>query len=442
MGTRLEELIRTSGIVLFLRVSAAALAYVVVVALAKVLPPADYGHYGSIISLTTLLSVFFLFGGNTVVIPFAAEYRHRKASNLSRGLVSFFASMTFKLAGAMTVVAFVAAALVSIAVEAVDLRLVVTYVIAVAVLAPALAIIGTQGAYIRTCGGVWMALLPKDIFWRGLQIMAIIAISVLAVDVEYRLLLFVLVSGASLIALFLWQRRWLFRSYFDLHEQSKSFAEKERWRNSAVVVWGVAIVKASYRSVDVLIIAALLQVEVAGAYFLVRRTVDLMDFVQASVNLIVGPLVARAESGDNSLIQRQLSWIALAISAVNLVAFTLLFSLGQVFLQSLGYLSESAYLALLILGGAQMINGFAGSVGLVLNMTGHERVVAKILVPTIVLTLVGVAALVPVLGIVGAAIASAVGMVAWNLLMWVNVRKLTRLDPSLAGAFHYFRRRI
>jgi O-antigen/teichoic acid export membrane protein len=74
-----------------------------------------------------------------------------------------------------------------------------------------------------------------------------------------------------------------------------------------------------------------------------------------------------------------------------------------------------ARVALLILVFSQLINTMSGSVGVILNMTGKEKVFRNILSIALVINITLNILLIPRFGIEGAAIASATSLVFWNL---------------------------
>jgi O-antigen/teichoic acid export membrane protein len=89
---------------------------------------------------------------------------------------------------------------------------------------------------------------------------------------------------------------------------------------------------------------------------------------------------------------------------------------------------ESAYLPLIIILGGQCISAAAGPVGFLMTMTRYEREASWFLGVSALLNVLLSVALIPVLGLIGAAIASAVSTIAWNLSALVFVR--TRLDVN------------
>jgi len=91
----------------------------------------------------------------------------------------------------------------------------------------------------------------------------------------------------------------------------------------------------------------------------------------------------------------------------------------------------AGYPALIILTAGMIVNAAAGPVGLLLNMTGHQRLCAKIFGTSALINVVLNALLIPQLGIVGAALATAATMILWNLWLLIMVARKLDLHPSL-----------
>ena len=83
--------------------------------------------------------------------------------------------------------------------------------------------------------------------------------------------------------------------------------------------------------------------------------------------------------------------------------------------------------ALAVLSGAQLINACMGSVGLILNMTGNEKDTAIVLASTAGLNICLNALLIPLYGILGAAIATAISIILWNIILSYFIFKRTKL---------------
>ncbi|MGH7006216.1 MAG: polysaccharide biosynthesis C-terminal domain-containing protein, partial [Alphaproteobacteria bacterium] len=90
----------------------------------------------------------------------------------------------------------------------------------------------------------------------------------------------------------------------------------------------------------------------------------------------------------------------------------------------------AAHTPLVILAVGQLVNVSMGSVASLLNMTGHERDTTRIIFVGATLNVVLNVSLTPIWGMTGAAIATASGLIIWNLIMRHQVRKRTGIEPS------------
>ncbi len=75
----------------------------------------------------------------------------------------------------------------------------------------------------------------------------------------------------------------------------------------------------------------------------------------------------------------------------------------------------------------------AGSTAVVANMTGHERLTLYSVGVSVTVNIVLNLVLIPVLGMNGSAIATAVSLVLFNGLQWYWVRSRVGLRPSAFG---------
>jgi O-antigen/teichoic acid export membrane protein len=93
------------------------------------------------------------------------------------------------------------------------------------------------------------------------------------------------------------------------------------------------------------------------------------------------------------------------------------------------------YTCLMILVSAHIFNTITGSVGLILSMTGFQNILAKIMVPMVLLTIIFNITLIPHYGIDGAAVATMLTIILWNLISICAVKKLIGVNPSIFSIF-------
>jgi O-antigen/teichoic acid export membrane protein len=169
-----------------------------------------------------------------------------------------------------------------------------------------------------------------------------------------------------------------------------------------------------------------------GIYRVAVQLAAVVIFGMQVVNTIQGPHIAHLfATGDMLKLQRMMtrSAQAMLITAVPVVVIIVLF--GKPIIKIVyGPDFEAAYLPLVILCSGQLVNATMGSVGSLLNMTGHERDTTKGVFLGAVVNVALNLALVPAWGMRGAAVATAVTLVVWNLFMWHMARLRTGIEPS------------
>ncbi len=123
-------------------------------------------------------------------------------------------------------------------------------------------------------------------------------------------------------------------------------------------------------------------------------------------------------------ITRWTFWPSLAVALI-LVAFgpTILRLFGP------GFEQGSTVLAILTLG--QLVNAFTGPVAMLLNMTGHQNVTARVLGINAILGAGLGLALTQIWGIIGTAVAFSAAIVLWNAWLWGLVVRKLEIYPSL-----------
>lgn len=169
----------------------------------------------------------------------------------------------------------------------------------------------------------------------------------------------------------------------------------------------------------------------AGIYSAVEKGGELIVLLLVAANMPFSPLVARMHvKGDSSGMEHAAERIAQAtvIASLPIVLFFVVLPGLYLALFGSGFMSGGTALRILVVG--ELFNAAAGPVGSVLIMTGHERTacwgVGLGLLTTIVLSI----ALVPVLGVTGAAIADAASFLVWNLALTMLCRKRLGINAT------------
>lgn len=174
---------------------------------------------------------------------------------------------------------------------------------------------------------------------------------------------------------------------------------------------------------------------VAGAYvpsdelaYLVvaMRTAGLVSFVLVVVNMVVAPRYSRLWSeGDMPAVRRLAKVSVRAMLALSLPVVAVMSVFSEFIMGVFGEGFEQGAPLLVIIAVGQLVNVATGSVGYLLNMTGHERDMRRVTMFSGPVTIVCAVWFTATWGALGAAYATALGLSLQNLgALWMVRRRL------------------
>jgi O-antigen/teichoic acid export membrane protein len=440
-----RAILRGAGVSLILQVANLGLAYLGTAVLVRALSWSEFGVYGFVLSLVSVLVLPAQFGVPTLVIRETATGRQNGDYAAAKGLL--IRSNQFALAAAMLLA--LGALVVGAFMPSLRPRLPLL-VWALATL-PLLALTAIRGAVLRGLGqviaGQWPDLALKPTL--GLLFVAIAApaavprMTALCLALGVRLppprldatgamaLNLAATALAFLVGLYL-----LWRAMPQALRQATPRFDSRRWIASAIplgVGAGIAVVNVQ---IAVLLMGALGRpAEEIGEYRLVAQTAMLAALGYTAVIATLSPRFAAARAaGDPAGLQRAASLGAVLATAVCL-PFVLLFLLAGGPMLALVFRPEAAVggPTLAILGLAQLFNTVMGCSAAMLNMSGHERDFTISSAGGLVLQAALALALIPAFGLTGAALASAAGVMASNLMLWRYARLRLGVETAIWG---------
>jgi O-antigen/teichoic acid export membrane protein len=237
-------------------------------------------------------------------------------------------------------------------------------------------------------------------------------------------LTYVIVARASVIlAIVMWHWRvpgiWRERGSFDMGRLLRT-STPLLLVNSMNLVLGWT---------DVLVLGMWRDAAEVGIYGIALRIALLTAFVLSAINVVVAPQFAalHAQGNDTALkrlAQQSALWTLIAAAPAILV----LLLVPDLILQIFGPQFKDGAGALRILALGQLVNVATGSVGVLLVMTGHEKLMRNIVAASAALNLLGNLVLVPRYGAIGAAASTALSLAFMNILSWFMVRKILHIN--------------
>ncbi|MEH3144884.1 MAG: lipopolysaccharide biosynthesis protein [Methylobacterium frigidaeris] len=420
-------LARTALAVFGVRIGAAACAFAAQVLMARLMGRAEYGIFATIWIWTALLGHASTWGLSQAACRFLPAYRVGGEAAPTRGflafgtLVSLGASAALAAAGAAVIVSWPG-------------------LVAAPYLAPALlaALVLPLFAVQDFCEGVarsqnWtlVAIVPPYLVRQGLIMAAMLAAVAAGAPADA----WVAVAGtlaATALSLALqagilgWRLRRLWPGAHDHRGRT--------WMRAALPLALIDLAGSGFNFVDVLILGFLLPPEQVGLYFAATRLLQFLVFVSFAASAVTAQRYAEAaarndRTGLSALVRRwsRLTFLATLATGLALVAAgpVLLGLFGPEFRASLGLLA--------VLVAGQVGAAAFGPAEDLLTMLGGEGACAAITLGLVLAAALGVLLLVPVLGIMGAALAAAGIAVARGALLALAARRIHGLvTPALA----------
>jgi O-antigen/teichoic acid export membrane protein len=143
-----------------------------------------------------------------------------------------------------------------------------------------------------------------------------------------------------------------------------------------------------------------------------------------AVNSIAAPKFSEIHStGDIEALKKIVQQSTKTIFWVSIPVLTILLLFPEYILGVFGDEFKVASYTLIILSIGKMFSAISGSVGTFLQMVGKQKVFQNILILAAIINVGLNYLLIPIYGISGAAIASAVSGILWNALMIIYIKK-------------------
>lgn len=204
------------------------------------------------------------------------------------------------------------------------------------------------------------------------------------------------------------------------------------WIQSALPMLFIGSMYLINNQTDTVMLGILKDSASVGLYTVANRGAGLISFLLIAVNTALAPTFASLYAeGDRKKLQKIVSNGCRIVFFAALMIATLLIVFGQWFLLLFGEEFVQGQTALTILSIGQLINASTGSVALLLLMTGHERDTAIGVTISALLNVFLNVILIPEWGANGAATATAISMMVWNVILAVFAYKRLKIHSTI-----------
>ena len=427
-GSLRGQLVRGSAGSVGVWASSTLLGLALSIILARSLGPEGYGIYAYVFACVSLLAVPAQLGLPTLVVRETSKAEATGQWGLMRGLWRW-ASLC--AAGSSILLALVAAVCAWIFAGHFSNAKLATLAWGL-VLVPLVALGNLRGAALRGLRKVVQGQLPENVLRPAIFIL--LALSVLVstsrrFTPDRAMALHVLAATIS-FAIGAWLLRRERPAAFAL--SPKPVFESRRWLGSALPLAFIAGMQLINTQTDILMLGMFSTAKNVGIYRVAVSSAQLVSFGLAAIGTVTMPHFARLyATGDMLRFQRVATASARASLLLAFPAVTFFLLFGQTILRLVFGADYSAgFVPLSILAGAQLISAGFGMIGPLLIMAGYERETAKGIAVAAGCNVIFSLLLIPRYGINGAAIATGMTLLIWNVTLWRAVRRLIGIDTS------------
>lgn len=397
--------------------------------LARSLGPAGYGAYSFALACIGVLNVFAMFGFNSVLVRDVASYQARSQWPLLHGLLQRSRHLPAMFSVGL---ALAAAGVVWAMSGNMERSTVTTLWIAMLVL-PFLTMAGITQSVMMGFHRVVLAQVPMALV-QPLFFLILLGVSAALLEASLDAAFVIALFGLSVMVAL--GAALKFAHGVKAGHLQKAMPEyaTAAWLRSAArfaVISGLNVLGAS---LGVLMLGLMAGPEATGIFGLANAAAALVALPLMAVNAPLAPAVSAIFSDGNKAKLQQLATKAARSALLFSLPLAVVFALfGDGILSLFGSGFTAGYTALVILSAAQVVNAGAGSVGVLLQMTGNERDVGRGLALALAVNFIINLVLIPLWGVNGAAMGAAANLIATNVWFAIRVRTRLGIRPTAIG---------
>lgn len=169
--------------------------------------------------------------------------------------------------------------------------------------------------------------------------------------------------------------------------------------------------------------------DMIGIYNVALKIATITSFALQAINSILAPKLASSQDeSDQKQFHKLIHFTTRLNFFTTLIIVVMIILLHKWILNIFGpeFISGSYILIILCIG--QLINSMSGSVGIIMQMTGHQKAYQNIVLIALVLNIVLNFTLIPKYSILGAAIATVVSISSWNIIGAIYLKRKLNIE--------------
>ena len=429
LGARLcsSEVITGSATALGIKLAGAILNFAMLALLSRQMTPDAFGSFAIIFNAVGLLSALALCGQELLITRAWGEYVCSNRPALARGVLTFGSQV-------VCIAALIAAIVAVIGGPRLDNALTVPLALAAAAFLIAQTLNRFSGQFVRVAAGVLIGDGPREIVWRTILIVAILACQ--AAGVAFGAIEFFVVAAAGLVLGIVVQIVKVAPFIPEAVKQTRPQRDLRAWIPCSLRMWLSNLVEVITQYLEVVIIGLVLGPSTAAFFFVATRITTVFAVMSAGITMYATSVIsALYYSGAKAELQKILHSLALVNAILAIGMLSAIIVAGKLMLWFFGAEYVSAYWSLVVLAVGAAVSAVAGPAGNIMVLTGREGVYPVIMAVGLGFRFLLFVILGPAYGLLGVAFAWSISAVAMAVALTVACRRLVGLDPSPGMSF-------
>lgn len=426
-GGILRYVVQGASTIIVIQIASFALRYVTQIGLARWMGASQYGEYVFGLSIATILAIPAAMGLPTAVLRFVPQYIQNEKWAFLKGIIYRSWQIILAAGGLIFAIAFG----VIHGLEAHGWVQNVPVVLLGAALTPFLAAQNLQLQLTRASEYMVLAYAPSYLL-RHFLVLACAAVLAFRATGSLSSTTMLIVTGGVLMAVSMGQLLLWLRKLPDGYRAERPAYKTQKW---LVVAWPLLLV-AGFNVLlgqsDLFLLGVFRPSEDVGVYNVALKSSVVVTFLLTGVNAVAAPRISKLY-GSNEIDQLQklvtlvahLSFWPSIFFAIGLVVFRE----PYLWLFGADFLRADVAMIILILG--KLTSAAAGSVAYLLNLTGRQAISSRVFAWSAIINIALNLVLIPYFGIEGAAVASTVTTILWNVWLHIHVSQEIGVTASV-----------
>lgn len=419
-----KTLLIQSAYSLSLKSSVTFLGLLSTIALARYLGPSELGSYTLILTIIMVISLPVKAGLPQLIVREISKYKVENSSKKIKGLIVF--SNTFIIA--FTMILFFIFYLYNTYYNNIWTKNTLFLIFSLVLV---LAFNETRSATLRGLGSYFLGQIPDNLIRPLVFIIIIILIIFSGYELNVQSTLvayFISVTIAFMVGnIFLYKNN----SIKGLAKY-KPIYDTKIWLYSSIPMSMSNIFHLANTQIDILLLGYYLSTYEIGIYRISVQISLLIAFSLQASKMISEPIFSRLlKEGSFNELQKTIKYISRLNSVFSILILVLILIFGKTIIILLfGIEYIDSFVPFVILASARLVSSFLGTGGYLLNMAGFEKRYAGLWLISAFINIILNILLIPIFGINGAALSTALSLIFANIYTWYLAKKLTKYNCS------------